>query len=72
VICLMDDGQWLDCASVPALAFVDSHREAQSVGLLFAAWPGERARDQLAGERAFRGTATGSAARQQYHATTER
>lgn len=57
VICLMDDGQWLDRASVPALAFVDSHREAQSVGLLFAPWPGERARDRLAGEHAFRGTA---------------
>ena len=40
----MDDEQWLDGALVPALTFVDSHREAQSVGLLFAAWPGERAR----------------------------
>jgi hypothetical protein len=29
VICLTDDGQWLDPASVPAMAFVDSHREAQ-------------------------------------------
>jgi hypothetical protein len=42
----MDDEQWLDRASVPGLAFVDSHREAKSAGLLFAAWPGERARDQ--------------------------
>jgi hypothetical protein len=33
----MDDQQWLDRASAPALAFVDSRREAQSVGLLFAA-----------------------------------
>ena len=49
VICLMDDEQWLDRASASALAFVDSHREAQSVGLLFAAWPDERARDQLEG-----------------------
>ena len=57
VICLMDDEQWLDRASVPALAFVDSRRKAQSVGLLFAAWPGEPAMGQLAGERAFRGTA---------------
>jgi hypothetical protein len=31
--------------SLSALAFMDSHRDAQSVGLLFAAWPGERARD---------------------------
>jgi hypothetical protein len=29
VICLMDDEQWLDCASVRALAFTGSHREAQ-------------------------------------------
>jgi len=29
LICITDDEQWLDRASVPALAFVDSHREAQ-------------------------------------------
>jgi hypothetical protein len=40
VICLVDDEQRLDRASVSALAFVDSRREAQSVGVLFAAWPG--------------------------------
>jgi hypothetical protein len=49
VICLVDDEQRLDRASVSALAFVDSRREAQSVGVLFAAWPGVSGRLTAAG-----------------------
>jgi DNA-binding CsgD family transcriptional regulator len=37
VVCLADDAQWLDCASVQALAFVARRLGAESVGLVFSA-----------------------------------
>jgi Sugar (and other) transporter/AAA ATPase domain len=38
VVCLADDAQWLDRASVQALAFVARRLGAESVGLVFSAW----------------------------------
>ena len=37
LICVVDDEQWLDTASVQALAFVARRLEAESVGLIFGA-----------------------------------
>ena len=37
LVCLVDDGQWLDHASVQALAFAARRLGAESVGLVFAA-----------------------------------
>src|SRR4029077_1923141 len=37
LVCLVDDGQWLDHASVQVLAFAARRRGAESVGLVFAA-----------------------------------
>jgi DNA-binding CsgD family transcriptional regulator len=46
LICLIDDEQWLDCASAQVLTFVARRLQAESVGLVFAA---REPSDELAG-----------------------
>ena len=60
LVCLVDDAQWLDRASARVLGFAARRLEAESVGLVVAAWvPGE----ELAGlpELAVEGLGEGDA-----------
>src|SRR6204780_1528835 len=60
LVCLVDDEQWLDCASAQVLGFVARRLSAESVGLVFAA---RKATDDVAGlpELVVRGLREGEA-----------
>jgi hypothetical protein len=47
VVCLIDDEQWLDKASVHALAFVARRLEAEAVGIVFAGRRSDPVLDKL-------------------------
>src|SRR5438552_2113712 len=48
VVCLIDDGQWLDRASAQALAFVARRLLAESVGVIFGVRTGSEEREAAA------------------------